>query len=396
MRPIHFAALLAALTLFPSLAHADRVVLYPLSGRAEETRRDELEELLAETLRALDHSVLAPPGGLRPGQELPTTSAELNGVATAAGADYVVLAEMEPLPGQYRLHLRVGYQPTARVEELVVTVLDAEEDERIRDVLAAMIRESGLGEDAIRLTGVDPEETEEERTAREERERLAAEEAARAAAEQQAAADAEAQQAQEEAEAEAERERAEAEAEAERERQAQEAEEQAAWEARKLYGADGPWAILGGVSGGYALGFSSRTVVNAMGMPETRDTGGGLAMIQGRFARMIPDVDGLEVRAGVDVILGLTSGMDVVVGASWQATPFLEPIHIGAIVELGASFVFSGAREVGFAGRVSAIVSWTPIDQFQLEFALPELGVLTNGTGALTMGAALRAGYRFE
>lgn len=396
MRTNYLAALIAAITSLPSLAHADRVVLYPLSGNAEETRMDEVEDLLAEMVRDLGHEVLAAPGGLRRGDELPSTSAELNGVATAAGADYVVLADIEPLRAQYRLHLRVGYQATARVEEIVVTVLEAEERARVREVLGAMLRESGLGEDAVRLTGIEPDETPEARIAREERERLAAEAEARAAEEARTAEEAEAQRAEAARLAEEERARQASEAQAETERQEAAAREQAAWESRKLYGADGPWAIFGGVEGGYGVGFSTRTVRNAAGMQETRDTGGGLAMIQGRFARMIPDVDGLEVRAGIDIILGLTSGMDVVVGASWQWTPFTEPLHFGAVLELGPSFVFSGAREVGFAGRLGAIMSWTPIQQFQLELALPELGVLTNGTGALTMGAALRAGYRFE
>ena len=42
-------------------------------------------------------------------------------VGTAASARYVVLAEIEPMPGQYRLHITVGHD--GRVEELLVNVV---------------------------------------------------------------------------------------------------------------------------------------------------------------------------------------------------------------------------------------------------------------------------------
>ena len=41
----------------------------------------------------------------------------MEGVGTAAGARYVVLAEVEPMPGQYRLHITVGHD--GHVEELL-------------------------------------------------------------------------------------------------------------------------------------------------------------------------------------------------------------------------------------------------------------------------------------
>src|SRR5690606_28518705 len=98
------AALVAAAS--PSVARADRVVLYPVAGRAAAERADELEDRLAEVIRALGHEVVAPPGGL--GTSRPDTAAAMGGVASASGATYVVLPEVEPLRGQYRLQLVVG------------------------------------------------------------------------------------------------------------------------------------------------------------------------------------------------------------------------------------------------------------------------------------------------
>ena len=41
-------------------------------------------------------------------------------------------------------------------------------------------------------------------------------------------------------------------------------------------------------------------------------------------------------------------------------------------------------------------MSWNPVDHLYFELALPELGVMTNGTGTLVVGVALRIGYRFD
>lgn len=390
------AIALAPAALLPAVAHADRVVLYPLSGRADQDRLDELEDRVADVIREVGHEVIAPPGGLGT-TDRPETSAQMDGVATASGATYVVLAEIEPMRGQYRLHVRVGYRPSQRVEELVVTVLDAEEHARLLDVLRAMLRPDGLGDDAMRLSGgaEEPAVSEEERLRREEEERarLAAEEEERRRreAEEAAAAEEERRRAEEEAaRAEAERQRTEEER-AQREREA--------WDARPIYGRDGSWLLMVGVGGTYAHGFSPRvaTIRNPDGSMSTRTfgAGGGLGIIEARVGYAFAGTDGLEVRAGVDVELGTFGALGIVVGGVWQFTPFTLPIHLGFTIELGPNFLFSGARDVGFLVRGGAIASWTPLEHLQIEVALPEIGVLTNGSGALVVGAALRAGYRF-
>ncbi|UJR86757.1 hypothetical protein [Sandaracinus amylolyticus] len=372
---------LASLALFTvtllawsSVARADRVVLYPVGGRADEDRLEEIEDRIGDVIRALGHEVITPPGGLRDGTR-PSTAAELGGIATASGATYVVVAEVEPLRGQYRLHLVVGYQPTQRVEELVVTVLASEEEARLRDVLGAMLRPEGLGEDAVRLTGgiVDPEAEAAERRRREEEARAAAdaEEAERRAREEEEArrAEEERQRAADEA-ARAEEERA--------------AREREAWDARLWYGRDGEWLVLVGGGGGYLAAFGGDR------------GGGGIGTIQARLGRFFPGTDGLELRGGLDVVLGAVGAIDIVLGASWQFSPFVEPIRIGPLLEIGASFTFTGAQDAGFLARVGAVASWAPVRQLQIEATLPELGVITNGPGAFVVGASARVGYRFD
>ena len=101
----------------PSLALAEGVVLYPVEGSADADALDEVEAAL--TLTHAGHRRVTTPGGIRATR--PTTSAQMEDVGTAASARYVVLAEIEPMPGQYRLHITVGHD--GRVEELLVNVV---------------------------------------------------------------------------------------------------------------------------------------------------------------------------------------------------------------------------------------------------------------------------------
>ena len=91
----------------PSRALAEGVVLYPVQGSADADALDETEAALVASLTRVGHRRVTTPGGIRAAR--PSTSAQMEGVGTAAGARYVVLAEIEPLPGQYRLHLTVGH-----------------------------------------------------------------------------------------------------------------------------------------------------------------------------------------------------------------------------------------------------------------------------------------------
>lgn len=362
------------------VAHADRVVLYGLTGTASDDRIDHIETALGDAILALGHTVAVPHG------TRPATASEMDGVAMAASADYVLLPYLASNDsGTYRLHLAVGHE--GRVEELVVDVRDGEEAARLRDVLGCLLRPDGLGDDVLRLAGVETDEERDRREAEEaaaraaEAERLAAEEAARLAEEERLRAEEEAARL---AAEEEERRRAEEEA----RRAADEAATTAAerWNARPQYGTDGPWLLMIGLEG---AGFASFQT-NA----RTGRGGGGLAVIQARVARLV--VEGFEVRGGLDVFFGDTAGLDLQVGAGYHFSPLVEPIYFGVVAEAGVSFLFSGPRDVGFLFRVSATLGWRPTDHFYLEVAVPEIGVMTNGVGALLMGGSVRAGYRFE
>ena len=58
-------------------------------------------------------------------------------------------------------------------------------------------------------------------------------------------------------------------------------------------------------------------------------------------------------------------------------------------------FTLTGSRDAGFSGKIRALFAWRPVERFYLEASIPEIGIVTPGTGAITLGASLRAGYRF-
>ncbi len=384
------AALTVALLVWalPVLAQADRVVLFPVAGGAEDARREEIEQRLAELLREQGHTVVAPPSA-----ERPESSSAMESVASVTNAAYVVVAEVDPLRAQYRMHIAVYYQPTGRLEDLVVTVLEAEERERLSDILSSMVRREGLGEDALRLTGeggpaTPPGETDEERAAREEAERLRREEEERQRREAEEAA-------RQEAEAQAQREAEEA------ERRRREA--QSAWDSRPQYGTDGHWMVQLQVGGGYATRLGS--------LPGAVQGDGGLLDVGARVGRTFDGLDGFELRGGLDLITGSFAGpvtsdgsapgvgftaLAIHVGAAWLGSFLVEPLYVGVGGEIGAVFALTGARDAGFSGRIGALFAWRPVPHFVIEASLPELGVLTPGSGVFSIGGSVRAGYRFD
>jgi hypothetical protein len=365
------------LALAPGLAHADRVVLYAVDGRADSERLEEIEQRISSVLAEQGHTVVAPTSATRP-----RTSAQREAAASATNAQYVVLADIEPLRAQYRLHIEVYYRAAGRTEELVATVLEAEEQARLSDILSSMVRREGLGEDAIRLTGgegpvtpVEPaEETDEERAARE-----AAEAAEREAAE---AARREAEEeARREAEEQAQREAAEA---ASRQTAAERA-----WNERVRYETDGHWMAQVGVGGRYA------GIIGTLPNPMA-PTGGGLFDVSIRIGRTFDGIEGFELRGGIDFTAGALMGFGIHVGAAWLGSFFVEPVYIGVGGEVGVLFTFTGSRDVGFSGRAGALFAWRPAANIVLEASVPEIGIVSPGAGAVTIGGSLRAAYRFD
>lgn len=369
------------------VARADRVVLYNLTGTGSEDRVDHIETALSDAIVALGHTVAVPHGAR------PATASEMDGIAMAASADYVLLPYLDSSStGHYRLHLSVGHE--GRVEELVVEVQEAEEAARLRDVLRCLLRPEGLADDVLRLAGVETDEDRDRREAAEaaaraaEAARLADAEAARLAEAERLRAEEEAARlaAEEEERRRAEEEARLAEEEARRAAEAAALTEAERWNARPRYGTDGAWLLALGVEGAGFATFQPN--------PRTGRGGGGLGVIQARVARLV--VEGFEIRGGLDVFFGDTGGMDLELGLAYHFSPFVEPIYLGVVAEGGVSFLFTGPRDVGFLCRVSATLGWRPTDHFYLEVALPEIGVMTNGAGAFLMGASVRAGYRFD
>ncbi len=334
----------------PALAAADSVALLPLSGNVDQDRLEAIEGRLGELLREQGHRLAPPPASATIGH--PPTSAQMEAIAESSRATYVITGEIEPMRGQYRLHVHVYYRPAGRLEELLVTVLEAEERERLADVLRSMVRREGLGEDAVRLTGdEDPEE----------RARQESEEAARRAAEEEEAA----RRAAEEEEA----------------RRAREA-----FDARVPYGADGDWMVQLSLGGRYA---------GTLGQLPSGGGGGGLFDAALRLGRSFEGLDGFELRGGVGFTTGAFTGLGIHVGAAWLGSFLVEPIFIGLGGDVGVIFTFTGARDVGFTAQVSALFAWRPAEHFYLEASIPELGYASPGAGVLSIGASLRAGYRF-
>jgi hypothetical protein len=381
---------LAALVLsssLPAVAEADRVVLYSVTGRADDARLAEVEAQLAAVLREQAHTLVLPPSASRP-----LSSAEMEATASAVNATYVVVPEVEPLPGQYRLSLHVYYRPNARLEELVVNVLLSEERARLSDVLSSMLRRQGLGDDALRLTG-EPGPTATSGESEEERARRESEERARRESEERARRESE-ERARRESEERARR---------ESEERARRESEERAWAERRPYGDDGAWMVQLAVGGGYATRLGA--------LPGALSSEGSLLDVGVRVGRTFEGLDGFELRGGLDVVTGTFAGpvigdgtspsvgytgVALRVGAAWLGSFFPEPVYLGLGGEVGLIFTATGGRDVGFAGTLGALVAWRPVRSLVLEASLPELSVITPGAGALSVGASVRAGYRFD
>jgi hypothetical protein len=125
-------------------------------------------------------------------------------------------------------------------------------------------------------------------------------------------------------------------------------------------------------------------------------SGGGLFDISVRVGRTFDGVEGFELRGGIDFTGGMLMGLGIHVGAAWLGSFFVEPVYIGVGGEVGVIFTFTGSRDVGFSGRVGALFAWRPAEHIVLEASIPELGILSPGSGLVTIGASLRAAYRFD
>lgn len=342
-------------------AHADRVVLFPPAGAATDDRRQAVDALMSETLRGLGHDVIAGSAIQRgTATAQPRTEAEMVEVATANRAQWVLTSEVQPLAGQYRLHLVAGYTAVRRVESIDVNVVEADETERMRDVLRSLIRASGLGDDALRLSEDEPATPATNTSDPADEAAARAREEARVAREALAAR--EAAHAREEAAARA-----------------------TEFENRPRYGADAekPWI------GQLGLG-----MISLASHDEAR-AGGFLWDVQLRFGHGFVSAPGLELRGGLDIVGGASSGFALNFGGVYLASFFAQPVYIGGATELGLFVNTTGARNAGLLFRASAAVSWRVGPNFFLEGLLPEISYLSVGGGVVGVGLSVRGGVRF-
>ncbi len=357
----------------PPTPTGQRVVVLAATGSAPQDQRDTVEDAIAHAVQSLGDEALtdrppAEPGATPPPP--PTTANEMRAVAEIQGAEWVVVPRVTPgTAGHYQLLLRVGWAPQTRVEELDADIAVADQAERLEDILRAMLRPAGLGDEAVQLA-----------TGGELAQRRQAQEAAQRAREQAAARAAEqarrARQAQAQREAQA------------RERQrrataARTAEQR--WAGRERYGQHGgPWLVSAGVGFGPIL------------VHEAKRSGGVLWDIEARVGRSIGLLPGLELRGGFDAVSGASSGFTLFAGAVYLHSFFADlPLFLGGGVDAGYQQTLTGNREPSGMIRVSGLVDFRVANQIMLEAALPELMILTAHHGVMTLGLSLRVGYRF-
>lgn len=344
-------------------AEADRVVLFPVAGTATPERAAEIERALDASLAALGHVVVAPTTSRRP-----QTSAQMRETAELANADYVVMAEVAPLPAQYRLHVFVYDRRQSRLEDLIATVLTREEDARLSDILASMVRPEGLGGDALRLTderraeegGPEAEASPEPPPTPTDSGDAAPPDAAPldAAPPDAAPPDAAPLHA--------------------------EADRPAAADPPAVstpYGGSRPWLVQGSVGGAYAAVLEGRS-------------GGGLLVLGPRVGYLIDLLPGLELRAGLDILTGVATAVGAHAGAAFFAPLSADPLYLGAELEVGVYGFTTGGRDASFSARAAALFAVAPLPPLYLEVG-PQVGLLSAGSGVLTVGVVGRGGYRF-
>ncbi len=368
------AALLACLGT-SSTAHADSVVVLETQGEATAAARSEIAAHVIAAIQAENHVV----SQVRSERtRVPSTSPEFAAIATRENAHWVVTVSVQPLRAQYRLSASAFYATRGRLEEITVLVIDDEsESARLRDVFRCMLRESGLGEDALRLTADTSPANTDDAAAREaaERARLEAEARAAEAQRDQLAREALAREEQ------ARRDRDAVSAREDTARAAATAQVQATrdWNARILFTHSTKLLAVG-------AGFGFSAVIPQ----DARRAGGVLVTVPVRLGYAISALRGLELRGGLDIVAGATNGLAIVGGVAYGYTPFTAPLHIGATFEIAAYISFSGARDVAALMRFAPLVSYSFSETISVEALLPDVSFLSAGSGAWTVGASAR------
>lgn len=365
-------------------ASAERVLVLRPAGGGEPAARDAVASALGSALEMLSYEAVLESVAM-PGEAAaaPEGANEFRALGEFLRCDWVLEPRITFGEGGYRLELRVAYVPRTRLEVIAADVRAAREQARLVELLRLALRYDGVPMDLGQVDGIPTLPV--DAAALEVEARLAAERDAAAAAEREAAERAEQERLAREAEAaRLAEEQAQRDALLENETDHQEAEAAERWNARERYGVGDRRVAMGG------LGMMG--ILN----PPSRARGGMLAELEGRFGYSFPEVPGLELRGGLDIVFGASAGFGLTAGGVYLANPWeRQKVHIGGGLELGFYEALTGNRGPQFLVRTEALVTWHATDGLWLEAALPVFTVLSANGGVMTMGMAVRAGHRF-
>lgn len=351
----------------PAAAQPQRVVLLHSTGDAPLEEKEELDARISAVLRGMGFHVLSEGAAAHVEEEaVPQTANEMRALAELQGAQWALLPVVHDADEQaFWITFRAGYAPETRVDELDAEVRRIHTDHRLQALLGAILRPEGPGDEGHALAGQDTVGREAEEAAEQ--------------AEADAAAEAERQRlAEEEAQREAE------------EEAARRAAEQAEADAAEAYANRDRYGVADGasmVSAGFGV----------LGLVKTGEggNGGALGSLELTYGRGFAAIPGLELRAGLDIFFGASGAFDLHVGAAYMLSLFTFPIHLGAAVEGGLFMPVTGQRKPGGMVRASLLASVNFTGSLYAELSVPAFTWLSNGGGAIGMGASVRLGTRF-
>lgn len=311
-----------------SIARADQVVYLPTKGEGSTADLEGIDAALERTLGELGHQ-----SAKSETREFPTTSAERDALAGRYQAQWIVEGYVGRSDDKrYRLRLQASYTPADRIEEIEVDVERKQESARLKEVLAAMLRPEGLGDEALRLS---QESTKSKEGKAEER----------AEGQKDAAPDA---------------------------------------SERALSAHHWITAIRGS-----GHGILTRDTQN------NGESALGGSCLQLQYAPPpLPRLRlGLSFGffGGATTALGYSANVAYLIGELGSSSRW----HWGVTADLGVFQGLSGSRNVAFMARTGPLLVWSPNDRFEIQIVPPELLVLSSGGGVLALGGSLGLGWRF-
>lgn len=138
---------------------------------------------------------------------------------------------------------------------------------------------------------------------------------------------------------------------------------------------------------------------------------GALGSVSLRAGWSSAGLPSLELRGGVDLLLGSRRGLTALLGGLWMPLGLGHRVFLGLGAEAGVVLPFDG-RAVGFAARGGPMLTWRPFptwdtpcagctvepdetSRFQLELGAGDVLFTFDGAAQVAVGASLRAALRF-